>query len=53
LVAIKPSPDGSNGSHPNRKEADAFVFGAFDGPFKAAVKALMKRRTYLLEMNGF
>ncbi|PWZ09595.1 F-box protein [Zea mays] len=53
LVAIKPSPEGSNGSHPNRKEAEGFVFGAFDGPFKAAVKTLMKRRTYLLEMNGF
>ncbi|CAM0883140.1 unnamed protein product [Alopecurus aequalis] len=27
--------------------------GAFDGPFRFAAKALMKRRTYLLEMNGF
>lgn len=53
LVAIKPSSVASSGSHSSRKEADAFVCGAFDGPYKAAVKALMKRRTYLLEMNGF
>uniref|UniRef100_J3M8D0 F-box domain-containing protein n=1 Tax=Oryza brachyantha TaxID=4533 RepID=J3M8D0_ORYBR len=51
LVAIKPST--SNGTHTSRKESDAFISGAFDGPFKFAVKALMKRRTYLLEMNGF
>ncbi|KAL5994881.1 hypothetical protein ACLOJK_024938 [Asimina triloba] len=50
LVAIKPSVEGSGGS---RKEVEAFVSSAFDGPFKAAVKALAKRRTYLLEMNGF
>lgn len=53
LVAIKPSADGSNGGHTSRKETDAFISGAFDGPFKYAAKALMKRRTYLLEMNGF
>lgn len=52
LVAIKPSSDGGNVSS-SRKEAEAFVSGAFDGPFRAAVKALVKRRTYLLEMNGF
>lgn len=53
LVAIKPSTEGSNGVHTSLKETDAFISGAFDGPFKVAVKALMKRRTYLLEMNGF
>ncbi|KAJ0975405.1 hypothetical protein J5N97_017370 [Dioscorea zingiberensis] len=53
LVVIKPSIEGSNASNISRKETDAFVCGAFDGPFKAAVRALMKRRTYLLEMNGF
>lgn len=53
LVAIKPSTEGSNGGHVSRKETDAFISGAFDGPFKFAAKALMKRRTYLLEMNGF
>ncbi|KAG9442853.1 hypothetical protein H6P81_018707 [Aristolochia fimbriata] len=50
LVAIKPSGEGCGAS---RKEVEAFVSGAFDGPFKTAVKALAKRRTYLLEMNGF
>ncbi|XP_043723496.1 F-box protein At4g18380-like [Telopea speciosissima] len=50
LVAIKPSGEGSGTS---KKEVEAFVSGAFDGPFKAAVKTLVKRRTYLLEMNGF
>ncbi|XP_020583096.1 F-box protein At4g18380-like [Phalaenopsis equestris] len=64
LVAIRPSNDGcaatvgstgcGGGCHGStRKEIEAFVSGAFDGPFRAAVKALLKRRTYLLEMNGF
>lgn len=52
LVAIKPSGESNNGGS-SRKEAEAFMCGAFDGPFKAAVKALAKRRTYLLDMNGF
>jgi len=54
LLVIKPAGDGSGGGgRGDRKEADAFVSGAFDGPLRFAVKALMKRRTYLLEMNGF
>ena len=53
LVVIKPSADGANGCHVSRKETEAFISGAFDGPFRFAAKALMKRRTYLLEMNGF
>ncbi|KAL5228510.1 hypothetical protein ABZP36_016775 [Zizania latifolia] len=53
LVVIKPSNDESSGGHSSRKETEALVSSAFDGPFKFAVKALMKRRTYLLEMNGF
>ncbi|CAL9180943.1 unnamed protein product [Musa hybrid cultivar] len=53
LVTIKPSSDGSSGTNTNTTESDAFIFGAFEGPFKAAAKSLMKRRTYLLEMNGF
>ncbi|XP_074585295.1 F-box protein At4g18380-like [Curcuma longa] len=52
LVTIKPSSDGSSTIN-TRTETDAFISGAFDGPFKTAVKTLMKRRTYLLEMNGF
>lgn len=53
LVVINPSADGVGGCHVGRKETEAFVSGAFDGPFRFAAKALMKRRTYLLEMNGF
>ncbi|KAG8055026.1 hypothetical protein GUJ93_ZPchr0001g30055 [Zizania palustris] len=53
LVVIRPSNDESSGGHSSRKETEALVSSAFDGPFKFAVKALMKRRTYLLEMNGF
>ncbi|KAG6534878.1 F-box protein At4g18380-like [Zingiber officinale] len=52
LVTIKPSSDGSSTGN-TRAEIDAFISGSFDSPFKTAVKALMKRRTYLLEMNGF
>ncbi|XP_058107568.1 F-box protein At4g18380-like [Magnolia sinica] len=50
LVSIKPSGESTSS---NRKETEAFVASAFDGSFKAVVKALLKRRTYLLEMNGF
>jgi hypothetical protein len=53
LVVIKPSPDCTGGCHASRKESEAFVSGAFVGPFRFVAKALMKRRTYLLEMNGF
>lgn len=54
LVAIRPSGEGSGGNGGGgRKEAEAFLSSAFDGPFRAAVKALVKRKTYLLEMNGF
>jgi hypothetical protein len=55
LVAIRPAGDGnvnaSNGS--GKKDVETFVSGAFEGAYKDAVKALLKRRTYLLEMNGF
>lgn len=55
LVAIRPSEDGINTSNNgvNKKEPETFVSGAFDEPLKEAVKTLVKRRTYLLEMNGF
>ncbi|XP_062224438.1 F-box protein At4g18380-like [Phragmites australis] len=53
LLVVKPANDGSSGGHGSRKEAEAFVSGAFDGPWRFAAKALMKRRTYLLEMNSF
>ncbi|CAL9055223.1 unnamed protein product [Musa banksii] len=51
LVAIKPAEEGTTSGNCSRKDAEAFVCGAFDGPFQAAGKALLKRRTYLLEMN--
>lgn len=47
LVAIRPS------DQPLRKETDGFVAGAFDEPFKTAAGLLVRRRTYLLEMNSF
>lgn len=54
LVAIRPSEEGCNMSTiNNKKDAETFVSGAFDESLEAAVKALVKRRTYLLEMNGF
>lgn len=53
LVAIKPSCEASGSGNGSKKETDSFVLGAFDGVFKMAVKALTKRRSYLLEMNGF
>ncbi|XP_072981111.1 F-box protein At4g18380-like [Typha angustifolia] len=53
LVAIKPAGEGGSGGNSSKKEVETLVTGAFDGPFRAAVKALVKRRTYLLEMNGF
>uniref|UniRef100_A0A0A9DLK8 F-box protein n=1 Tax=Arundo donax TaxID=35708 RepID=A0A0A9DLK8_ARUDO len=52
LVVIKPVGEaGCIGG--GRKDLDEFVAGAFDGPYREAVGALSKRRTYLLEMNGF
>lgn len=47
LVAIRPS------ESVGKKEVEGFVSGAFEGPFKVAVKTLVKQKTYLLEMNGF
>ncbi|KAJ4780360.1 F-box protein [Rhynchospora pubera] len=58
LVTIRPATDGNansgNGNNGNgKKDSEAFVSGSFEGAYKDAVKALLKRRTYLLEMNGF
>jgi len=47
LVAIRPS------DQPVRKEAEGFVAGAFEEPFRSAANLLVKQRTYLLEMNSF
>lgn len=54
LVTIKPT--GGSSSTSNR-ESEGFIATAFDeeseAPYMAAVKALLKRRTYLLQMNSF
>jgi hypothetical protein len=49
LVAIRPS------GHPPKieKDAEGLAMNAFESPFDDAVAALIKRRTYLLEMNSF
>ncbi|KAJ7549149.1 hypothetical protein O6H91_07G042400 [Diphasiastrum complanatum] len=47
LVAIKRS------DHLPHKMSDEFVAAAFEEPFKTAVSLLVRRRTYLLEMNSF
>ncbi|RCV45050.1 hypothetical protein SEVIR_9G426100v4 [Setaria viridis] len=52
LVVIKPVGE-SGGIGGGRKELDDFVADTFNGPFREAVGVLSKRRTYLLEMNGF
>ncbi|KAM0875247.1 hypothetical protein ACQ4PT_036936 [Festuca glaucescens] len=52
LVVIKPVGE-TGGIGAGRKDLDEFVADAFDGPFREAVSMLSKRRTYLLEMNGF
>ncbi|CAN6295284.1 unnamed protein product [Urochloa humidicola] len=53
LVVIKPVGGEAGGVGAGRKELDEFVADTFDGPFREAVGVLSKRRTYLLEMNGF
>ncbi|KQK21919.1 F-box protein At5g46170 [Brachypodium distachyon] len=53
LVVIKPVGETGGIGGGGRKELDEFVADAFDGPYREAVWALSKRRTYLLEMNGF
>ncbi|KAL5210608.1 hypothetical protein ABZP36_006231 [Zizania latifolia] len=52
LVVINPVGE-TGGIGGGMKELDEFVADALDGPFREAVCALSKRRTYLLEMNGF
>ena len=52
LVVIKPVGE-TGGIGGGRKDLDDFVADTFNGPFREAVGVLSKRRTYLLEMNGF
>ncbi|CAA6669180.1 unnamed protein product [Spirodela intermedia] len=53
LVAIRPSPDGGAAAAAARRGGESFISRAFDGPLAAAVRALIRRRIYLLEMNSF
>ncbi|RWW09664.1 hypothetical protein GW17_00026833 [Ensete ventricosum] len=52
LVAISPATDDTDGNS-SREECDPFIRGAFEGPLGAAVKSLVERRIYLMEINGF
>ncbi|XP_024521388.1 F-box protein At5g46170-like [Selaginella moellendorffii] len=47
LVAIRPS------DTPAPKDLQSLVAGAFQEPYASAASLLVKRRTYLLEMNAF
>lgn len=47
LVAIRPR------DHLAKKDSEAFLTNAFEEPFNNAVGALVRGRTYLLEMNSF
>jgi len=47
LVSIRPS------DRPLKKDAKDFLEGEFDEPFSVVAKEMVKKRTYLLEMNYF
>lgn len=47
LIAIWPS------DHLAKKDAESFLVNAFEEPFSNAAGSLVRRRTYLLEMNSF
>ena len=49
LVAIRPS----GLSTKIEKDVESFAINAFESPYDDAIAALIKRRTYLLEMNSF
>ncbi|PWZ17866.1 F-box protein [Zea mays] len=53
LVAIKPSEEGTGDTVWNETADAAWVLDAFEEPYRTAVKMLLKRRTYSLEMNSF
>lgn len=53
LVAIRPSGEGGGGGNNGGSRKETLLASAFDGSFRAAANALLMRRTYLLEMNGF
>jgi len=53
LVAIKPSEEGTGDTVWNGADGAAWVLDAFEEPYRTAVRMLLKRRTYSLEMNSF
>jgi hypothetical protein len=53
LVAIKPSEEGTGDTVWNGAAGAAWVLDAFEEPYRTAVRMLLKRRTYSLEMNSF
>ncbi|XP_062231842.1 F-box protein At5g46170-like [Phragmites australis] len=53
LVAIKPSEEATRDTVGNGASGSAWVLDAFEEPYRTAVRMLLKRRTYSLEMNSF
>ncbi|KAL6841522.1 hypothetical protein ACP4OV_028665 [Aristida adscensionis] len=53
LVAIKPSEEAARDTVDNGAAGSAWVSDAFEEPYRTAVRKLLKRRTYSLEMNSF
>jgi hypothetical protein len=51
LVAIRPSEDAEAG--PPGSAANCWISDAFGEPYRSAVKVLLKRRPFCLEMNSF
>lgn len=53
LVAIRPSEPPGTATGDGRGQDTSWVSTAFDEPYGAAVRQLVKRRTFCLEMNSF
>ncbi|KAL6609683.1 hypothetical protein ACP70R_039652 [Stipagrostis hirtigluma subsp. patula] len=53
LVAIKPSDEATRDTDGNGAAGSAWVSDAFEEPYRTAVRKLLTRRTYTLEMNSF
>lgn len=53
LVAIKPSEEAARDTVGNGDAGVSWVLDAFEEPYRTAVRMLLKRRIYSLEMNSF
>ncbi|XP_057957043.1 F-box protein AUF2-like [Malania oleifera] len=53
LVVVRPIRNGGAGGKEAEAEDGEVALGAFEGVFGEAVQALLKSRSYLLEMNSF